>query len=187
MQDSLNKWVKAAALKYGTHLATPTGTIATALRGHNAHTRTDWMWDITIPGDHDFCIQTATTAVLVHNINGGSCDIPTLKGYAQQIREAGLHPASVNERTIAVGQDAAGNLSAGSSNGFDAGQRAMADSLNIRRAPNLFGKHAEENLISDYEGKLWPLERVGTDPQGPCGPTWHDCAGQLGNLGIENG
>jgi hypothetical protein len=25
------------------------------------------MWDLTVPGNHDFYIQAATTAVLVHN------------------------------------------------------------------------------------------------------------------------
>jgi Pretoxin HINT domain len=45
---SLDKWVKAAALKYGTHLTAPTGT-TTATGGRNAYTRTGWMWDLTIP------------------------------------------------------------------------------------------------------------------------------------------
>jgi len=29
------------------------------------------MWDLTIPGDHDFYIQAAATGVLVHNCTGG--------------------------------------------------------------------------------------------------------------------
>jgi hypothetical protein len=67
-QDS-RRWVKAAALKYGTHLRTPTGSTATVLGGSTPRDTTGWMWDLTIPGnnDHDFYIQTADTAILVHN------------------------------------------------------------------------------------------------------------------------
>jgi RHS repeat-associated protein len=178
-----HRWIKAAALPYGTHLRTPGGT-ASVTGGHNARTRTGWMWDLTITPSHDFYVRAAGIAVLVHNIN--LCDVPTLRGLARQIRQAGLDPRSVNQRTFAVGQDEAGNLVAGSSNGFDPGQRAMADSLGIRRVPSIFGQHAEENLITDYEGSLWPLRRVGTDALDPCGPEWHDCAGQLDRLRIEH-
>lgn len=62
-----HRWTKAAALRYGTHLTTPTGTTATALGGHNAHTRTGWMWDLTVTTDHDFYVHTAVGVILVHN------------------------------------------------------------------------------------------------------------------------
>ncbi|HEV2370630.1 MAG TPA: LamG-like jellyroll fold domain-containing protein [Streptosporangiaceae bacterium] len=62
-----DRWVKAAALKYGTRLRTLTGGIATAVGGHNAKTRSGWMWDLTIPTDHDFYVELAATAILVHN------------------------------------------------------------------------------------------------------------------------
>jgi hypothetical protein len=181
-----HRWVKAGALRYGAHLRTPAGGTATVLGGHAPRDRSGWMWDLTIPGNHDFYVRIADTAVLVHNINQ-FCDIATLKGYARQIREAGDHVRAVEERVIAVGQDEGGNLVAGSSNGFDAGQRAMADSLGIRTVTNHLGQHAEEDLISDNEGSLWPLKRVGADPQAPCGIDRNDCAGQLGRLGIEHG
>jgi large repetitive protein len=61
------RWVKAAALKYGTHLRTPSSGTATALGGYAPKDRSGWMWDLTIPGNHDFYIQAATTAILVHN------------------------------------------------------------------------------------------------------------------------
>jgi hypothetical protein len=64
-----HRWVKAAALKYGTHLRTPSRATATALGGNAPKDRSGWMWDLTIPGNHDFYIQAATTAILVHNIN----------------------------------------------------------------------------------------------------------------------
>jgi large repetitive protein len=63
------RWVKAAALKYGTHLRTPSGGTATVLGGHAPKDRSGWMWDLTIPGNHDFYIKAATTAILVHNVD----------------------------------------------------------------------------------------------------------------------
>jgi hypothetical protein len=43
------RWIKAAALKYGTHLRTPAGGTATALGGRAPADTTGWMWDLTIP------------------------------------------------------------------------------------------------------------------------------------------
>ena len=43
------------------------------LGGWTPTVTTSWMWDLTIPTDHDFYIQTAASTVLVHNI-GGPCD-----------------------------------------------------------------------------------------------------------------
>ncbi|MBO0830736.1 MAG: hypothetical protein J2P28_00105 [Actinobacteria bacterium] len=54
-----HRWIKAAALKYGTHLRTPAGGTATALNGWTPRQATGSMWDLTIPGDHDFYIQAA--------------------------------------------------------------------------------------------------------------------------------
>jgi hypothetical protein len=59
--------VKAAALRNGTHLRTPDGAAATVIGGSIPRHHTGWMWDLTIPTDHDFYIQTAATAILVHN------------------------------------------------------------------------------------------------------------------------
>src|SRR5439155_14567962 len=54
-----------------------------------------------------------------------------LTDLADEVRTSGLHPAAVNQRTIAVGADSEGSLFAGSSNGFDAGQRAALERLGI--------------------------------------------------------
>lgn len=61
------RWVKAAALKYGTRLRTSNGAAATVVGGRDPKAGTGWMWDLTIPGDHDFYIKAASAAVLVHN------------------------------------------------------------------------------------------------------------------------
>ena len=192
----LHNWVTANKLSKGGHLKTPDGTLAVADGGSTPTVRDGWMWDLTVPGnnDHDFYVvpdgtgYTSTlgaAGILVHNVNE-PCSVAQLKELARQIRENADHPAAANSRTIGVGQDSAGNLTAGSSNGFDNGQAEMADNLGIRRVPSIFGQHAEENLVSDNEGSLWPLERVGTDVRDPCGPDENDCAGMLDDLGTEH-
>jgi hypothetical protein len=195
------RWVKAAALKYGTRLRTPSGGQAVALGGYTPRDTTGWMWDLTVPGnnDHDFYVlpeerdsggayyhvdEHGVTAVLVHNVND-PCDIPTLKSYARQIRQSGDTPRAIRSRVIAVGQDEAGNLTAGSSNGFDMGMQTAADNLGIRTVTSIDGQHAEEDLLLDNKDTLWPLKRVASGNQGACGPESHNCAGQMDNLGIE--
>ncbi|MGH3418121.1 MAG: RHS repeat-associated core domain-containing protein, partial [Streptosporangiaceae bacterium] len=64
------RWIKAAALKHGSHLRTPFGGTATVLGGRSPRNTTGWMWDLTITPSHDFYVRAATTAVLVHNISG---------------------------------------------------------------------------------------------------------------------
>ena len=63
-------WVKAAALHKGETLRAPRGLV-TADGGRAPADRTGWMWDLTIPGDHDFYVMSASRGppVLVHNIN----------------------------------------------------------------------------------------------------------------------
>jgi hypothetical protein len=66
-----HQWVKAAALRYGSHLSTNGGASVTVLGGYVPADATGWMWDLTVANDHDFYIDTVSTAVLVHN-----CPIP---------------------------------------------------------------------------------------------------------------
>ncbi|SRR5258708_11528976 len=53
------RWIKAAALKHGSHLRTAAGSTATVLSGQTPKVTTGWMWDLTVPGnnDHDFYIE----------------------------------------------------------------------------------------------------------------------------------
>lgn len=105
---------------------------------------------------------------------------PGLKSLASEVREAGLHPAARNNRTIAVGIDADGGLFAGSSNGFDAGQRAALARLGITRVPGSGALHAEEELLRGVP----TLQRVGTSVRAPCGASEHNCALQLIERGV---
>ena len=114
-----------------------------------------------------------------------SASTPSARGElvekAKQIRSAGTHPASRNQRTIAVGEDAEGNLYAGSSNGFDSGQQQAAESLGIKPVRCMPQAHAEENLMREVSN----LKRVGTSVRVPCGASEHNCRGQLISRGIK--
>jgi len=68
----LHQWIAAAKLKKGEQLKTADGTLATAAGGYTPRITTGWMWDLTIPTDHDFYIDTELASVLVHN-----CPRPT--------------------------------------------------------------------------------------------------------------
>jgi hypothetical protein len=100
---------------------------------------------------------------------------------ADQVREAGLHPAAVNQRAITVGMDSGGNLFAGSSNGFDAGQRAVLARFGIERVPGNGMLHAEEELMM----QIPDLQRIGVSGPPICGPESHNCLGQLTRLGVQ--
>ena len=141
----------------------------------------------TVPEDRPSVLETAGEtglAIAVGAIGiklgaGGQSvaaeDAPSLQSLAARVREAGLHPAAVSRRTIAIGENSAGELFAGSSNGFDRGQRTMAQLPGIECVPCKAGMHAEENLLREVPR----LRRVGTSVRMPCGPGEHNCAAQL--------
>jgi len=183
--ETNKKWSDAKDLKPGDELkvAGQGEVVVNKVRNYND---TKEMRDLTVANIHTYYVVAGQRPVLVHN-NDPVCDIPTLKGYARQIREAGDSPQAVERRVIAVGQDAAGNLTVGSSNGLDRGMKAMAKKLNIRPVRNTAGNHAEEDLMLDNQSLLDPpLKRVASDNQGACGVDRHNCAGQMDNLGIEH-
>lgn len=65
-----HQWVEAAALHPGDHLRTPASSAATVIGGLAPAETTGWMWDLTIPGDHDFYVNAVTqspTVDAVHN------------------------------------------------------------------------------------------------------------------------
>ena len=78
------RWIKAAALKHGTHLRTPGTGSVTVLGGSAPRQAAGWMWDLTVASDHDFYIdpdasgsaaspngdqgRASSDYVLVHNV-----------------------------------------------------------------------------------------------------------------------
>jgi RHS repeat-associated protein len=111
----------------------------------------------------------------------GEQDGRSLKDLAEQVRLGASHPAAKNQRVIAIGEDSQGGLHAGSSAGFDAGQRAVLRLLGIGRVPAIPGYHAEEEVLTAVPDLL----RIGISGQPPCGPEIHDCLQQLTDAGVE--
>jgi hypothetical protein len=133
----LNRWVSAADLKPGSLLQTRAGTYVqvTATRAWAADQKE--VYNLTVDALHTYYVIAGNTPVLVHNNNGGyssfpACDVPTLKGLARDIRTSGDHPASVNSKVVAVGQDEDGFLMAGGSTHLTPGSWRRRSSLASR-------------------------------------------------------
>jgi hypothetical protein len=74
------QWVTAVDLKPGTRLRTPSGSnTAIAVVGWIPKQREGWMWDLTVPGDHDFYVKTTAGSVLVHNLTDAYIPPPPQK------------------------------------------------------------------------------------------------------------
>jgi RHS repeat-associated protein len=115
-----HRWVKAASLRNGTHLRTPRGRSVAVIDGRYPRTRSGWMWDLTIAGDHDFYVGTIATPVLVHN-----CPEPSGPD-SEPIRPEAQGTAGV-ERTAQEIEQAGGEV-IGREVGFKAaGYRVRAD------------------------------------------------------------
>jgi RHS repeat-associated protein len=65
------KWVEAAKLSKGDELTTDDGSVATVVGGVTPGRADGDMWDLTVPGDHDFYVIVGATPVLVHNCPSG--------------------------------------------------------------------------------------------------------------------
>jgi hypothetical protein len=114
---SLNKFLPASNLKPGTHLKTPDGQSAVVVGGSVPAVHDGWMWDLSVPGnnDHDFYVQTATTAVLVHNCSPGEITGYTRHGLNQAISRdgVGVSPSAINDAVsnpISVAEQTGGKL-----------------------------------------------------------------------------
>ncbi|MBS2966452.1 AHH domain-containing protein, partial [Actinocrinis puniceicyclus] len=70
--ETTHAWVEAAKLRNGDRLHTPDGDVATVVSGQPAPVTKGWMWDLTVPADHDFYVVAGRTAVLVHNCTTSS-------------------------------------------------------------------------------------------------------------------
>jgi hypothetical protein len=65
--QTTGRWTHADALASGDQLRTPGHAKVSVVSGQAPADTVGWMWDLTIAHDHDFYIDVATTAVLVHN------------------------------------------------------------------------------------------------------------------------
>jgi hypothetical protein len=55
-----HRWIKAAALHYGSNLSTTGSARVTLLDAYTPSSTSGWMWDLTVTSDHDFYIDVAT-------------------------------------------------------------------------------------------------------------------------------
>jgi hypothetical protein len=91
--QTTRRWTFADALGADDLLRTPGRAKASVVSGQVPASATGWMWDLTIAHDHDFYIDVATTAVLVHNCPSGSRFSPNAKAKigAQNAGEDGVN------------------------------------------------------------------------------------------------
>jgi hypothetical protein len=73
--QTTHRWTIAASLRNCDLLRSLDGARVTVVSGHAAQSRSGWMWDLMIPGDHDFYVVAADARVLVHNAPGPGCSI----------------------------------------------------------------------------------------------------------------
>jgi hypothetical protein len=65
--QATGRWIWASELATGTRLRTSDASTVTVTGGY-APVRTDgWMWDLTVPAEHDFFVSAGAATVLVHN------------------------------------------------------------------------------------------------------------------------
>jgi Xanthomonas XOO_2897-like deaminase/Pretoxin HINT domain len=147
-----HRWIKAAALKYGTHLRTPSGGPAVALGGYAPSNRSGWMWDLTITPSHDFYVlpfyslpdtngdivpNDGDASVLVHNCDG-QIDYASTE----------LGRAAYSAR-VAAGVGAGRNVAAASVEGLDDPVIGFSQGS---------GFHAEDDILDQ-------LAEQGIDPE----------------------
>jgi hypothetical protein len=103
-------WVRAGKLRLGDQLRTSNGAVAAVVGGYTPKHAVGWMWDISVPGgnDHDFYIDVATTAVLVHNCpvpkqrigNYGKSEVPSWVSNQGETPFVGETPAQTATRIM---------------------------------------------------------------------------------------
>jgi RHS repeat-associated protein len=176
-------WVDAIDLRSGDWLRTSAGTWVQVAEIDVERERAV-VHNITVDRDHTYYVAAGndSAVVLVHNDTcRTSANSSSLRAMAQEVSDSGDHFFARKLRTVAVGQDSSGNLFAGNSNAFDAGQRAALERLGITRVPSIEGMHAEEELLAGVDD----LVKVGTYKRLPCGADEHNCAAQLAARGVE--
>jgi RHS repeat-associated protein len=159
---SVHRWVKAAALKHGTFLSTASSGPAVVSMGHNALTRSGWMWDLTVTPDHDFYVAAASATVLVHNSDcqGGSAPDQglarpgalrdaALRVHALATPEQRFNMSTVALAEVAVPGEGSEYYASASSGRMSDEQIARLKELGVPEANIIPGReHAEMNILN---------------------------------------
>jgi hypothetical protein len=93
--QTTRRWTFADALSAGDLLRTGGHAEVSVIGGYVPADATGWMWDLTVASDHDFYIDVATAAVLVHNC-------PMMKGESRIARAMNLTRRQVADAIHAV-------------------------------------------------------------------------------------
>lgn len=137
-------WVDADKLAAGDQLTTADGTVATVVAG-SAPAKTDGdMWDLTVPGDHDFYVLAGDTPVLVHNcyFSDRAREIWNAEP-DQYIKDNVSTVAVIRARTPHGDVDLIG----ASGDGLTPAQMSVPLKQGEMRVPNIPGTDAEQNVF----------------------------------------
>jgi len=97
--QTTRRWTYADALSTDNLLRTRGHADVSVVSGYVPAEATGWMWDLTVANDHDFYINVATTAVLVHNC-------PMMKGESRIARATGYTSRQIGRAIESVKQGA---------------------------------------------------------------------------------
>nr|WP_237405209.1 polymorphic toxin-type HINT domain-containing protein [Streptomyces sp. SN-593] len=155
--DTVRKWLPAAELTPGHALETATDTHV-RLAGKAAHPGTVDMYNLTVNELHTYYVLAGTTPVLVHNTDGGICDLND--GYLYRGLAKGHHEYDAAAEGRAVPRGTSTDIDAHSDgNATDTIYTSWSDDPEVAQ----FGA---ENLGDDYvgEGVMLRVRVEGIDP-----------------------
>ena len=143
-----HRWIEAAKLPKGDELTTDDGATVTVVGGAAPAVSDGDMWDLSVPGDHDFFVTAGDSAVLVHNC-------PTEEG-----SQGSAEPAKGSYESL----DAAGKASYDTLKAAVERARGDMDAIREQLGPNQRGR----TDVEFYLQRMWAgtaLEKaVAADP-----------------------
>ncbi|WP_051969696.1 DNRLRE domain-containing protein [Kitasatospora azatica] len=160
-------WVEAAKLAKGDELTTDDGSVAT-VEGGTVPAKSDGdMWDLTVPGDHDFYVEAGDTPVLVHNDNNpkpGDATCPIVLPTPPKL------PASFKSKTVSwdgklwTVSGGRFKLPSGFTRPAEPDMEQMAQDIGYEASPAEALKPGQTFLDNGEEGSynLWHAEKQGS-------------------------
>jgi len=162
-----HSWVEAAKLPKGDRLTTNDGSDVTVVDGVTPAKAGGDMWDLTVPGDHDFYVEAGDTAVLVHNDNGpkpGDATCPIILPTLPKL------PAEYSSKTVSFNgklwmvSGGRFELPAGFTRPLASDMEQMAQDIGYETMPAEASRPGAKFLDNGEEGSynLWHAEKQGS-------------------------
>jgi hypothetical protein len=162
-----HSWVEAAKLPKGDRLTTNDGSDVTVVDGVTPANAGGDMWDLTVPGDHDFYVEAGDTAVLVHNDNGpkpGDATCPIILPTLPKL------PAEYSSKTVSFNgklwmvSGGRFELPAGFTRPLASDMEQMAQDIGYETMPAEISRPGAKFLDNGEEGSynLWHAEKQGS-------------------------